>query len=94
MSEPTQPAPVRRWRVVGAWIALGAVLVTTLALVDGQDTGDTRPFWMLFLPALCGIIGGVLAGMEGRTGLSVWTILLGVMAVPMLFMILAFIYGP
>ena len=94
MPEPTRPAPARRWCVVGALTALAAVLVTALALIDWRDTGEATPFWMLFLPALFGVTGGVLAGVAGRTGLAVWCILLGVLAVPMLFTTLLFSYGP
>ncbi|WNB88122.1 hypothetical protein RGB72_09050 [Glutamicibacter protophormiae] len=48
---------------------------------------------MLLLPAVCGMVGGILAAQDGRTGLAVGTSVIGVRLVPALLAVFTLLYG-
>lgn len=81
-------------RGAAPWLCLGAAIVIALIIPDWQGGSTPKPFWMLLLPAVCGVVGGILAARDGRTGLAVGASVIGVLAVPVLLAVVTLIYGP
>ncbi len=92
MSEAQGPGP-RMW-LVACWASITLAVLLTLLLIDWDGTGTPRPFAMLFLPAVVGVLGGLAGAKAGRPALEVCVGLLGIIAVPVALQVVLLVEGP
>ena len=82
-----------------AWLAvccasIPLAVLLTLALIDWNGRGTARPFVMLFLPAVVGVLGGLAGARARHPVLAVGTGLLGILLVPAAMCAVLLLEGP
>lgn len=92
MSEAQGPGP-RMW-LVACWASIPLAVLLTLLLIDWDGTGTPRPFAMLFLPAVAGVLGGLAGAKGGSPALAVCAGLVGVVLVPVALQAVLLLEGP
>jgi len=80
--------------LVACWASITLAVLLTLLLIDWDGTGTPRPFAMLFLPAVVGVLGGLAGAKAGRPALEVCVGLLGIIAVPVALQVVLLVEGP
>ena len=76
------------------WVMMGLALASALALIDWENTGAAKPFWMFLLPTAFGLLGGIIAALKKSYGWALISLAFGLLAVQLLSVVVTLVHGP